>query len=39
MITAETINRIIRFQGNGLPVVSLYVPVTTGPTAGKSSRG
>lgn len=30
MITAETINRIIRFQGNGLPVVSLYVPVATG---------
>jgi hypothetical protein len=26
MITAETISRIIAFRGDGLPVVSLYVP-------------
>ena len=30
MIAAETINRIIQFQGDGLPVVSLYVPVGLG---------
>ena len=24
MITAETVNRILSFHGNGLPVVSLY---------------
>jgi len=30
MITAETIDRIIEFRGNGLPVVSLYVPVDPG---------
>jgi peptide subunit release factor 1 (eRF1) len=30
MIAAETINHIIQFQGNGLPVVSLYVPVGLG---------
>src|SRR5579884_3401528 len=27
MITTETINRIVGFAGNGLPVVSLYVRV------------
>ena len=27
MITAETINRIVRFKGNGLPVISLYARV------------
>jgi peptide chain release factor subunit 1 len=27
MISAETINRIMRFHGDGLPVVSLYLPV------------
>jgi peptide subunit release factor 1 (eRF1) len=27
MITAETINRIARFRGNGLPVISLYARV------------
>jgi peptide chain release factor subunit 1 len=31
MITAETIDRIVRFSGNGLPVVSLYSPVEAGP--------
>ncbi|MFY9930657.1 MAG: hypothetical protein WAK82_21910 [Streptosporangiaceae bacterium] len=30
MITAETVNRIIRFQANGLPVVSLYCRVDAG---------
>jgi peptide chain release factor subunit 1 len=30
MITAETINHIIRFRGDGLPVVSLYAPVDPG---------
>ena len=30
MIAAETIHRIIQFQGDGLPVVSLYVPVGLG---------
>jgi peptide subunit release factor 1 (eRF1) len=30
MIAAETINRIIQFHGDGLPVVSLYVPVGLG---------
>ncbi len=35
MITTETINRIVGFTGNGLPVVSLYVRVPTD----LSSRG
>jgi peptide subunit release factor 1 (eRF1) len=30
MITAEQVNRIIQFQGDGLPVVSLYVCVEPG---------
>lgn len=30
MIAAETINRMIQFQGDGLPVVSLYVPLGLG---------
>jgi hypothetical protein len=30
MITAETVNGIVRFQANGLPVVSLYCPVESG---------
>ena len=30
MVTAETIDRIIRFHGDGLPVVSLYSPVDPG---------
>lgn len=30
MISAETFNRIIQFQGNGLPVVSLYAAVDPG---------
>jgi peptide chain release factor subunit 1 len=30
MITAETIERIVRFNGDGLPVVSLYSPVGAG---------
>jgi peptide subunit release factor 1 (eRF1) len=30
MITAETVNRIIQFQGDGLPVVSLYVAIDPG---------
>jgi peptide subunit release factor 1 (eRF1) len=30
MITAETVNRIIRYQGEGLPVVSLYVAIDPG---------
>jgi hypothetical protein len=35
MITTETVNRIVGFRGNGLPVVSLYVRVPIDP----SSRG
>lgn len=31
MLTAETIDRILRFDGQGLPVTSLYVPVQPGP--------
>jgi peptide chain release factor subunit 1 len=31
MITTETINRILKFRGNGLPVVSLYARVPTQP--------
>ena len=30
MITAETVNAIVRFQANGLPVVSLYCRVDPG---------
>jgi peptide subunit release factor 1 (eRF1) len=30
MITAETVNRIIQFQGDGMPVVSLYVAIDPG---------
>jgi Bacterial archaeo-eukaryotic release factor family 10 len=30
MITAETANRIIQFQGDGMPVVSLYVAIEPG---------
>jgi kynurenine formamidase len=33
MVTAETIDRIIRFHGDGLPVVSLYSPVDDGAAA------
>ena len=30
MITAETVNRILSFHGNGLPVVSLYGRIDPG---------
>jgi hypothetical protein len=30
MITAETVNSIVRFQANGLPVVSVYCRVDPG---------
>ncbi len=30
MITAETVNRIIQFHGDGIPVVSLYVAIDPG---------
>jgi peptide chain release factor subunit 1 len=30
MITSETVNRIVRFHGNGLPVVSLYGRIDPG---------
>ena len=30
MITTEAIDRIVRFNGDGLPVVSLYSPVGVG---------
>jgi hypothetical protein len=30
MITAEAMDRIVRFNGDGLPVVSLYSPVGAG---------
>ena len=37
MITAETVNRIVRFQADGLPVVSLYCRIdpATAPGRGK----
>jgi peptide subunit release factor 1 (eRF1) len=35
MLTAETIDRIIRFDGGGLPVTSLYTPVAAGPGSAK----
>ena len=31
MITAETVNRIVHFKGDGLPVVSLYARVPSDP--------
>jgi peptide subunit release factor 1 (eRF1) len=31
MITAELVNRIVAFRGNGLPVISLYTRVPTNP--------
>ncbi len=31
MLTAETVDRIIRFDGQGLPVTSLYAAVQAGP--------
>ena len=31
MITADTVNRIVRFKGSGLPVVSLYARVPPAP--------
>ena len=34
MITAETVNGIVRFQANGLPVVSLYGRVEPGASPG-----
>ena len=34
MITAETVNRIVRFQADGLPVVSLCGRVDPGATGG-----
>src|SRR6266566_2491420 len=30
MLEADTVNRILRFRGNGVPVVSLYAPVGAG---------
>ena len=30
MITAETVNRIIPFRGDSMPVVSLYVAIDPG---------
>ena len=36
MITAETVNGIVRFQANGLPVVSLYCRVD--PAAAPGGR-
>jgi peptide chain release factor subunit 1 len=35
MITAETVNRIVRFQADGLPVVSLYCRVDPGASPGE----
>ena len=35
MLTAETIDRIIRFDGRGLPVTSFYTPVAAGPGSAK----
>src|ERR1700730_3489271 len=31
VITADTVNRIVRFKGSGLPVVSLYARVPPAP--------
>ena len=39
MITAETVNGIMRFQANGLPVVSLYCRVDPGAPAGGACPG
>ena len=36
MITAETVNGIVRFQANGLPVLSLYCRVDPPREAGDS---
>src|ERR1700722_683037 len=33
MITAETVNRIVRFQADGLPVVTLYCRIDPGASA------
>jgi hypothetical protein len=33
MITAETVNRIVRFQADGLPVVTLYCRIDPGTSA------
>jgi peptide chain release factor subunit 1 len=35
MITAETVNRILKFHGNGLPVVSLYGRIDPGASPGE----
>ncbi|HEV7824323.1 MAG TPA: hypothetical protein VGP02_05415 [Mycobacteriales bacterium] len=39
MITAETIDRIARFDSHGLPVVSVYVEVPVDPRDRKDLRG
>ena len=38
MITAETVNGIVRFQANGLPVVSLYCRVDPGASQGRQQE-
>jgi peptide chain release factor subunit 1 len=38
MLTAETIDRILRFDGQGLPVTSLYAPVQPGPGGSRDAR-
>ena len=39
MITAETVNGIVRFEANGLPVVSLYCRVDPGEVGGECAPG
>ncbi len=39
MITAETVNGIVSFQANGLPVVSLYCRVDPSEPAGGARPG
>lgn len=39
MITAEMVNGIVRFQANGLPVVSLYCRVDPGASQRRYAPG
>jgi hypothetical protein len=39
MITAETVNRILNFHGDGLPVVSLYGRIDPGARRGRCMPG
>jgi len=39
MITAETVNGIVRFKANGLPVVSLSAALTPARVSGRCAPG